>query len=300
MEVIHLMKAEKTNIARITGENRALIAGILIAAAIELPMALVAHEPGLGAVAAVVALLTSVVVDLVIRVRQNQEEIREMWETEKVLFKLGEIGNILRSIIDNAELTESKNNPYFSNTLQIALKRTAGEIERLARGHIFVEGDSYFDMLMAFTNRARLKIVATSVVTTSAWWNTDLGRQYRAANIAAVKRNVSITRIFILKNEASVTVDDIKEMQAQHEGGIDIRVAYADRLKDESLVKDTAVYDGEIIVQLEFVPRTATALGCHFYDTTYSDFIGLQSVLQKLCQPSNSVRFEIEKEHKGW
>lgn len=285
---------------RIAHENAAIVIGIIAALVINLPVALVTHESSLAVVGAVLVVLTSLVIDINIRMRTNQKELQEIWQLEKVLSKLRDVGDIMRDVISNTGVIMSRKNQYFCDYMNIALKQTAVEIKRLAGGHLLVQGQDYFDILIGFTNKAKSKIIATSLVATSDWWKGPLGIQYRSANFEALKRNVSIIRVFIYKTEDAVTKDDIEEMLSQNNEGVVVRVAYADQLKDERLIQDMAILDDDVGIKLELVPRTYSVSGCHFYDKEYSGFVELKLHMQHLCLPSNSVGFDDEKQRRGW
>ncbi|MGB2566872.1 hypothetical protein ACPFP2_00235 [Micromonospora citrea] len=75
------------------------------------------------------------------------------------------------------------------------------EVEQLAAGRIIRPGDDDEDLISATRDCVRRMSGLTNVTPRASgelsWWHSDIGRRYWAANLAALRRGVRITRVFV-------------------------------------------------------------------------------------------------------
>ncbi|TDC26309.1 hypothetical protein E1211_30245 [Micromonospora sp. 15K316] len=95
------------------------------------------------------------------------------------------------------------------------------EVEQLAAGRIIRRGDDDEDLIGATRDCHRQLLGLTNVMPRVSgelsWWRGDVGRRYWEANLAALARGVTITRIFIYAELG----DELSELvQTQRRAGV--------------------------------------------------------------------------------
>jgi len=99
---------------------------------------------------------------------------------------------------------------------------------------------------------AKEKILATSYVQASRWWETPWGKHYEELNETKAKDGVRITRIFIFQEKSDMArIEEV--MKAEKHAGIDVRYAYLQDLTD-NITSDLVVIDSNLSGELRLTP----------------------------------------------
>jgi hypothetical protein len=109
----------------------------------------------------------------------------------------------------------------------------------------------YYELL----NKPDLKkIRATSMVSVNELWESEHGKKALEENLKAVKRGVSIERIFIFPDEKTRETPEAKAHLRKHvDGGIVVRSVLS-RILDPGNRRDFGVFDGSIVLQYSLGP----------------------------------------------
>ena len=120
------------------------------------------------------------------------------------------------------------------------------EITGLERGTIERAGDNYDDLLDA-TEKAKFRIIGVTNISqiddsdAQAWWSGGIGKSYWKANLAAMDRGVTITRIFIYRT-MNESLEEL--MRVQTAAGVEVRMLRSDDIEPAKHTNLT-VWDGE-------------------------------------------------------
>ncbi len=119
------------------------------------------------------------------------------------------------------------------------LERICDELDELGRGRILRSRTDYADLIMA-TESCQERIEAvTNITDEPAWWYSPVGQQYWQANLAAIARGVTVTRVFVCDR---ATADLTALVELQRKAGV--TVAVVDRSDiDPALHLNIVVWD---------------------------------------------------------
>jgi hypothetical protein len=113
------------------------------------------------------------------------------------------------------------------------------ELDELRRGRVVRPGNDY-EQLIAATEACLERIEAvTNVVDEPAWWRSTIGRRYWQANVDAIARGVSITRVFVC---GCVSAELATLVECQRQAGVTVEVVNQ-RDVDRSLHLNVVVWD---------------------------------------------------------
>ncbi len=171
-----------------------------------------------------------------------REEFRKINDATE-LFGLVEASALktdaMTQLVRNATTIEQNTPSLVFDFAQAEIARLSGYLKDLGQGgDVTYEGEDR-DWLLGLTKVAALSIDATSLTTVDAGgrgfvdgglWSSDLGHLYLEAQRDAIKRGVSIRRIFIMDRPDLQDDTDFKEILAQHAAiGVQVRI---ERFKD--------------------------------------------------------------------
>ena len=134
-------------------------------------------------------------------------------------------------------------------------------LEDLAKG-VFVGGASdVFDQIIRRMQEAKTNVQATHLATSLErihnWKDLPALVNYYAANKEAVKRGVTIERIFIMKKDLIIdshsgSVKDKKAVEIieelSKEKGINVTVVWTHQITEDTLIEDFIIFDGSVVL----------------------------------------------------
>jgi len=102
---------------------------------------------------------------------------------------------------------------------------------------------------------------------TNGWHTRGAMVNYYQSNVRALDRGVAVTRIFVMSHEELNDPDSQKILLAQHNDGIEIRIAFREELPTASNISgrdtnssfDFAIYDDKVAT--EVYPQSGTYFG---------------------------------------
>lgn len=119
-----------------------------------------------------------------------------------------------RAIRLAGEVTERYPHQAPSEELRRRCRQFTADLEELSAGRIHASGDDG-GRLVARTGKCRKRMRAVTNVAAfgPGWWQSPIGRSYWQANVAAIDRGVTITRIFITDDATDPEFTALRGMQ---------------------------------------------------------------------------------------
>ena len=122
------------------------------------------------------------------------------------------------------------------------------DLDFLNQGKVEVSHDQVLRFANAVFGLARNNVKATSFVDQVSWWSGPEGIIYKSRNEEALRRGISISRIFICKNEGEL--DALKPiLNAQSKAGVQVYTLLEREIPD-GLDKDIIVLDDKVVGEL--------------------------------------------------
>ncbi|GAA3397590.1 hypothetical protein [Cryptosporangium minutisporangium] len=161
----------------------------------------------------------------------------------------------LRQAIWRTGLITTSTKPLVRAIACSELERVSDVLQSLADGHeVFYEGEDR-ELLLALTRRATKSILATSWATVSThglgfeagFWMNDLGGRYLDLQRTAIRRGVTIKRLFIYETPDLINSDVHKRIIAMHfNAGIEVKVLGAGPIPPDGSISDFVLFDDEV------------------------------------------------------
>ena len=124
--------------------------------------------------------------------------------------------NALFRIIDKSNIiSESITNSTFQARALLEIEKLRDFLDALSKGQLltgFRENEIILSLMEGSENEF---IVTSPSLVDDNWWDTPMGEKFWQANVAAIKRRVKITRIFLFETET--LNDDQKKRMKQHQ-----------------------------------------------------------------------------------
>ena len=157
---------------------------------------------------------------------------------------------LLESAVASGYLTVD-DNEFVALPLKDRLNSLQQQFEQIAAGRFSVSESEMPVFNVRMIESARKSVEATNYIGLSRWWEQAWGEQYERANEAAIKRGITITRVFIFAggNEMSVA-KTIMTLEAN--SGIHVR--YALQADLPPFTGDVVLVDGTLEGQHQIVP----------------------------------------------
>jgi hypothetical protein len=122
----------------------------------------------------------------------------------------------------------------------------------MSQGRFVVDESEMPEFALELIKSAKKRILATSYVQVTKWWETPWGKQYEDLNEKKAKGGVTITRIFIFSTKDEMgKIEDL--MRADKNAGIEIKYAYANDL-NYRITSDMIVIDDNLSGELRLTP----------------------------------------------
>jgi hypothetical protein len=250
--------ARRNDDARRSGRLIAVLLGFVIAGAIAGVLALVKSETAMiGVGFALLGALIGVVYDLVDRVDQRDEG--DAHRSALLASTLDQKPWLLRGLHEiaasaKAALGDDHNANLFSDLIKAKIGETQLYMQDLRRGHVKVPVNDATDETGAnqtVANQAMVKQIdrvkkivrATTIPEIDTqWWLSRAGRDYLVSNQRAVKRGVSIQRIF-LWDDHSDSSDLAEVIKQQLDAGVEVLYVPIKKVRGKELKTNMAIYD---------------------------------------------------------
>ncbi|HVL87911.1 MAG TPA: hypothetical protein VM681_07925 [Candidatus Thermoplasmatota archaeon] len=175
-------------------------------------------------------------------------------------FLLQQVPRIVHGYTDVARTGDA----FFTDRAREVVSHCAAEVVRLQEGYIEVPAKEVFSYVKRNFHDTRHSVFGTVFVQISDFWFSGGGREYLQENFEAIRRGVKVQRVFIIDDLTDLTLDVQDLIRRQAEGGIDVRVAFTDRLTPD-LLHDMGIYDDKYAVYVDLIPGSRKTRGARFY-----------------------------------
>lgn len=153
---------------------------------------------------------------------------------------------------------------FFIDRAREVVKACAAEVTRLQEGFVEVPANEVYSYVTRSLHDTTSSLFGVVFVQIADFWFSGGGKEYLEENFKAVQRRVKITRVFIVDDLADLSPDVQDLIRRQAEGGIDVRVAFAERLTPD-LLHDMGLYDEKYAVYVDLIPGSKKTRGARFY-----------------------------------
>jgi len=154
----------------------------------------------------------------------------------------------------------------FRNLLASTLERFSKEVSQWVSGTLTVEPEETREKGIEILKCLRQRGFATFLVPVQSYWES--GTEYlEAARHASRKQGVSITRVYIAFEKASLANPSLREcVRKDLADGIKALICLAEDVLDREAIKDFGIWDDEIacLVDVAVVGRSPRVTGCSF------------------------------------
>jgi hypothetical protein len=210
-----------------------------------------------------------------------------MEDIERSALRKESLTNFIRRAGDLAPTAK----PLLRALAATEIERVSRTLQSLAEGNeISYDGEDR-EFLLALTQEATKSILATSWATVAVneagfearFWLTDLGGRYLNLQRSAVRRGVTIKRIFVLESRELIGFDGLKHVIAMQRGaGIDVRLLHRGPPQHDEAIADGALFDETVWYDTTPTPQVGTPCPPWMLNTRIM-FDG-QKVRQRLLQ----------------
>lgn len=175
----------------------------------------------------------------------------------------------LKQAIRRAGLITSTTRPLLRGIAASEVERLSENLQSMADGHeVFYEGEDR-ELLLALTRRATKSILATSWATVSAhgvgfeagFWLNDLGGRYLELQRMALRRGVTIRRVFIYEAADVINSEELKRiLSMQQNAGIEVKLLGGGPIPPDGSIADFVLFDEQLSYDTTPVTRGETSV----------------------------------------
>jgi hypothetical protein len=190
-----------------------------------------------------VALLIGFVFEIIIRLRDKAESDAERNQLLDCLHTHPELLRVITSISSSAARVQDSDFPErYKNEANDAIFRCSTELGLLAEGFLYKrQGDTQL-MLNALQSEDQ-SVFGITECADLAWWASELGVDFRAANAGVVKRGGFVKRVFIRCGQGECCESLCREMEKQHHLGVRCYLINDDNVPPQLFVNATVIGD---------------------------------------------------------
>lgn len=233
-------------------------------------------------------------VELRFQLAKTKDDLEESIGFQRSALEDAALRDGLRRLVGGYTSVVRNNDPRFVARARTLLADAANELVHLQEGFIDVPQSDMYEQAISLARSARQRFDAHSLVEDNDFWFRGAGKQYLDENLAAVKRGVTVSRVFIVATDADITGPSRDLIQLQLDGGIDVRIAFARNLSRDLLV-DFFVVDGKYALYWDLVPGTREMRGGRLTinETELRRGQAIHDRLFKEAEPASSVLARI-------
>lgn len=158
----------------------------------------------------------------------------------------------MHDVLDGYTGIANTGDVVFLRRAQKVMEECSAEMSNMREGFCEDHAEEVVDLLLNIIQETKKTVCATSVVKMADYWGGGSGKEWVEANFTAIRRGVKITRIFIIESVDSLDQEGRAQIEAQRVGGIDVRIALANRI-DGHLIVDMGLFDDHYYVVADFL-----------------------------------------------
>ncbi|MFX1368180.1 MAG: DUF6879 family protein [Promethearchaeota archaeon] len=202
--------------------------------------------------------LVALVIELIALTIETQIELSRSTEIIANILSISEVSathRSLREVVTEYDQIMRDGSPLHVQEAQLGLSKFGDMIKDLRRGRISIPREEAYVRAGQIFDTIEKSVVALDIVKDPNKWSTGDHPLWHETNLKAARRGLTMTRIFILKDEHFLR-DEFplaNTMREQSEAGISVRYVTMDEL-EPGLIRDGALIDDRIIITSLFTP----------------------------------------------
>lgn len=219
-----------------------LLIGLFISIAISVGMILTGKDTFESFSVGILSTIITLLLDIAARIQKVQDSVLEAAELSRILSN-EPIGKALREIANNYAAIRKVGFNHYHTIADRAIDDCRTRLRDLASGSVLVTAKSVQEYAIIGIEQAQREIKAIHL-DSMEFWNSVLGKKLFDLNRAAIKRNVQITRIFLLATDE--VNEHIETLKAHEKVGIQVFV-----VDPEHLSREFTIFDNRILMEVE-------------------------------------------------
>jgi len=202
----------------------------------------------------------------------------------------------VKRVIRAAGVFRGSAGPLVRAVADSEVERLSETLGTLALGHeLFYEGEDR-ELLLALTRKCTKSMMATSWATMSAngmgfeagFWLNDLGGRYLSLQRMALRRGVTIKRVFIYESPELLQSEAIRRiLSMQQSAGIEVKIVAGGAVSPDGSISDFIVFDEQVSYETTPVTRGETVTAPWLLTT-------------RLVMAEETVRGRLVRYHELW
>lgn len=236
------------------------IAGFILSLVVSIAL-LVAQQDTITSITLglVLATLTQLF-DMQKRHSDSEERILQANALSQTLYRDEFLLTQVQKIVDSyqaankGEIQRNSFAKFFADKARTAIIECAKTLAELSKGHVTITRLEQTVILEELLQMAHEKARAVSHISYEWWWRSPIGESYLRENEKAIRKGITITRIFIVPR---AKIDELKNLiYEHHQAGVDVWIAIQEEqspellgvylIVDESIVSKTQLgFDGQ-------------------------------------------------------
>lgn len=221
--------------------------GIIFSVAVAMIMVIIGQDSALSLLCGLITTTITLMIDVIARLEESETNILKSSALGTSVSSDPSLLSSIRQIVDDYLAVKSHRYKVFSQEATQTLENCRNVLHGLIEGHMTVNPFSQFTFGRSGIDEIRDSMVTVQYATPS-YWRTRHGEKYWQSNLAAMKRGVKITRIWLQNQEVLYNYRDIMELQEN--AGIQVLVALLDDVPHE-LHEDYLIADRDMLVKQE-------------------------------------------------
>jgi hypothetical protein len=179
------------------------------------------------------------------------------------LFRDEDLLKTVTALKDSKEKIKSSNTHIFEQVFKEREQAFSKTIKNVSTGSLtLTPAEIETHAIQLFQHETSVTILATSYVKPTEWWKTPWGQEYLQENYAAVKRGVTIERIYIFLDEKELN-DNRPLLQVQKDNKITVRYVFAHDVSNSDIKDDVIVIGDKLAGTLILKDREMVAAVFH-------------------------------------
>lgn len=224
-----------------------IVIGLIISIALSTVLVVSGQDSVTSMLIGLVVATLSLLVDVIARLHQSEEKLLASSILGSAVVNDPFLMSSVSKIIDDYNSVKNHEARTFQSVAKNSLTECRDKLHSLVEGYILVDVMSPFTFGRCGVNdvKSSLKLVQYA---TPSYWRTKLGEKYFQANIDAIQRGATVTRIWLQDEKTLTEFRDVIELQEK--SGIKSWIVVSTGLPNE-LLEDFDIADDKLVAKLE-------------------------------------------------
>lgn len=206
-----------------------LVAGVIASVGLAVVPVIVTSTSGsFSLTVGLIGVCITLLLEVIVRIDRREKLVHRAFEMIDALDALDAVptlsNDLQHSAIAAAAIMTGDSPPLFRMVAEQVISECRRQLDNLSHGECTVNTGSA-PVLIDLARHAKTSIRATSIISGTgsgdeAWWSSPGGQEYWKENVRALKRKVSITRVYIFETPPTRQMTDI--LSQQEKAGVEL------------------------------------------------------------------------------